>query len=638
MVRLGCALVLLAIVAAPAAARAGRCEGITVVVDNDDPGSGYSEERPENFQEHNVDACADTYRYLSRYVGDESTDGKAIWQPTITVAGTYRVVTGFRASENRTDDADYVLYGDDDATLAMVVDQRGDACQMVELGDVWCTPGGACRLELDGTDDMKSDAADVTTFELVDCDPPEPPEPSPCDGLAEAGFEVCGSSPGICEGVYTGGEGCIALCAAVGMTCIERYGGEPGCMVEPGDIPCDEVNDHASNYCVCQGEPMPETTSSGGDDGGSDGADDGDTGPVGTTDDGGDTSGATTTTGAPPALDSTAALPPGDGDGAQAGCGCTSARSSGGAWWLVAGLALARRRRGRRVVQAIVASLVGVSGLAGACGGSVQEFAESSTSSTSTDATSPTSTPTTTPTTTVDPSATTTGEPGTSSDADTDPPTTGTSTDTGTTAPDTSESSSAEATDGDSSSSTTGPSTRGQACVTGDDCEADAPHCVFNVCRDGSEGDPCILGTDCADANACMFGTCYDGSEGDPCILDADCGVVPVCVNASCWDGSDGDPCVDNDDCDAAPFCAQFLCNDGSVGDPCEDDADCDDAPYCVFSSCREGVEGDGCVDDGDCSDDAPFCVGAVCRDGSVGDPCVLPDDCMDDCVSSFCT
>src|SRR5262245_40211819 len=83
----------------PSLARAGDCAGVVGAVDNNDPSSGYSEINPENFQEHDVDACAETYRYLSKYVGDESTDGRVIWQPTITEDGTYRVTTSFRASE-----------------------------------------------------------------------------------------------------------------------------------------------------------------------------------------------------------------------------------------------------------------------------------------------------------------------------------------------------------------------------------------------------------------------------------------------------------------------------------------------------------------------------------------------------------
>ncbi len=342
------------VAAIPSTAHAGDCSGISVAVDNDDPGSGYSEVNPENFQTHNVDACAGTYRYLSQYVGDESTNGRVIWQPSIEVEGTYRVTTSFRASENRTDDADYLLIGDDGQQTGMSVDQRGDGCAEVVVGEIWCVAGGSCRLELDGTDDAKSDAADQTVFELVDC---EPPPPSPCDPLIEAGFEVCGSGPTQCEGVYSGGEGCLAYCATVGMMCIARFGGEPGCMQEALEIPCAEVNDHASDYCVCEGEPPVSTTGSadnGADEGTADTAADSidpsasgeDSGPGGgaseTLDPG--ESGASSDAGGV-----TASLPGADTPRGGAGCSCTTTPNHGGGAivWGAVGLMLARRPRRR---------------------------------------------------------------------------------------------------------------------------------------------------------------------------------------------------------------------------------------------------------------------------------------------------
>jgi hypothetical protein len=333
----------------PRAAAAAPCDGVVVTVDNDDPGSGYGEEQPENFQSHDVDACAGTYRYLSQYVGDGSTDGKAIWTPNITVDGTYRVTTSFRASANRTDDADYTLVGDDGSEHTVVVDQRGDGCVHVELGEIWCVVGGSCRLVLDGTDDAKSDAADETSFELVDC---EPPPPSPCDPIAAAGFEVCASAPMHCEGVFSQGEGCVALCAAAGMDCVARYGGEPGCSQEATRIPCDEVNDHQSDYCVCEGGPAGTSTGSSGEGGGSSGGVVDASSSGGSLDDG---------TGAPePAASSSSGsgvgssdggsagvLPGGTSRGATAGCGCDYGRDGGGAVVVLLSL-LAWPRRSRR--------------------------------------------------------------------------------------------------------------------------------------------------------------------------------------------------------------------------------------------------------------------------------------------------
>lgn len=335
----------------PRAAAAAPCDGVVVTVDNDDRGSGYSEEQPENFQSHDVDACAGTYRYLSQYVGDGSTDGKAIWTPTITVDGTYQVTTSFRASANRTDDADYVLVGDDGSEHTVVVDQRGDGCMQVELGEIWCVVGGSCRVVLDGTDDNKSDAADQTTFTLVDC---EPPPPSPCDPIAAAGFEVCASAPMHCEGVFSGGEGCVALCAAAGMDCVARYGGEPGCSQEATMIPCDEVNDHQSDYCVCEGGPAGSSSGGGGTQG-----DDASGGAADGSSSGGGEGGASTGAALPETSSggaiagssdggSAGVLPGGTSRGAGPGCACDHGRGDDGGALLVLLSLLARPRRSRR--------------------------------------------------------------------------------------------------------------------------------------------------------------------------------------------------------------------------------------------------------------------------------------------------
>lgn len=595
--------------AAASAARAGQCDGVVVVVDNDDPDSGYAEVNPENFQTHNVDACLGTYRYLSKYVGDESTDGRVTWQPAITVPGTYRVTTSFRASENRTDDADYRLVGDDGQQQAMVVDQRGDGCTEVELGLVWCEIGGSCRLELDGTDDMKSDAADATTFELVDCDPPPPPRPGQCDPLLDAGFEVCAVGPGRCEGVYTGGEGCVALCAAVGMECVARFGGEPGCQQEALEIPCDEVNDHGSNYCVCQGDPPVgttgtddgEVTGGGVDDGGSTAADE-----AGSTGAGASTEAATTDVPGDGSGVTAGALPPGGtGDrGSGTGCACAASTDATGAWWAVFAVAAALRSRRRRS-----AAVAAIAITTAACAGDVEESAasatatEGSTSSgttTAVSATDPTSSGSPTSATT-DPTETSATTDASTSSAGTESTTTGSETTADLTATDGSSSGAV-----DESSSTT-MSTRGMVCMDDADCDGSAPFCVYNQCRDGSEDDSCLDDNDCVDAPACVYNLCSVGDEYDGCLDDGDCN-------------------------DGAPDCVYNQCHDGSAFDPCIDDNDCDGAPYCVYNQCRDGVEFDPCLDDGDCDAGAPHCAQTQCHDGSAGDPCDAADDCDNDC------
>ncbi len=74
-----------------------------------------------------------------------------------------------------------------------------------------------------------------------------------CSGIANhATFELCDSSPTHCAGVFTNYEGCTAFCAAAGMVCSSRNGGEPGCQQEPGVVlSCGENNGHQSDWCVC---------------------------------------------------------------------------------------------------------------------------------------------------------------------------------------------------------------------------------------------------------------------------------------------------------------------------------------------------------------------------------------------------
>jgi hypothetical protein len=231
--------------------------GQEVRVDNDTAGSGYSEERPENWVSNSVNACAGSYRYLSHTVGDGSRRGKAIWRPAVRTAGMYRVTTGFRATENRTGDADYYIYDDRGGTTHKTVNQRnGSGCTRADLGLAYCLPGGNCRLVLDG-DDGASDAADITTFRLESCGNQPAPDAGvptgPCGGIrANSNYEVCVEQPGVCHGVFTNGAGCVAFCAAAGMVCTARFGGEPGCQKEPQNVlGCSDNNGHQSDWCEC---------------------------------------------------------------------------------------------------------------------------------------------------------------------------------------------------------------------------------------------------------------------------------------------------------------------------------------------------------------------------------------------------
>jgi hypothetical protein len=241
--------------------------GTKITIDFDLPGSGYAE-TSNNWTTWNTTPCNGAgYRYLSHTVGDGSRKGKAIWKPAIAVSGHYLVRTGFRATENRTTEADYFAYDDVGATVHKVVDQsQGSGCEWLEMGTFYCVPGGACRVELDGTDDSQSDCADVTTYELLDCEGGTGggggsgggTSAGRCDGIrAHAGWEVCEETATTCKGVFTDGAGCTAYCAAAGMSCVARFGGEPGCQKESQNVlTCAEDNGHASDWCECEGPPI----------------------------------------------------------------------------------------------------------------------------------------------------------------------------------------------------------------------------------------------------------------------------------------------------------------------------------------------------------------------------------------------
>jgi hypothetical protein len=256
--------------------------GSKITIDYDIPGSGYSE-TSNNWTTWNTSPCNGAgYRYLSHTVGDGSRKGKAIWKPAIVTKGHYRVTTGYRATENRSSDADYFAYDDLGAVVHKVVNQReGSNCQWVEMGTFFCQPGGTCRVELDGTDDSQSDCADVTIYELLDCGggtggtggsggTDAGPVAGRCDSIrANAAWEVCEETSTTCKGVFTDGAGCVVYCAAAGMTCTARFGGEPGCQKEPQNVlGCGDNNGHLSDWCECEGPPIEPDAGQGGSGGG----------------------------------------------------------------------------------------------------------------------------------------------------------------------------------------------------------------------------------------------------------------------------------------------------------------------------------------------------------------------------------
>jgi len=229
---------------------------VTITVDNDIKGSGYSEVNAKNWVSNSPGACHINYRYLSHTVGDKTRKGKAIWQPKITVNGMWDFTVSYRATSNRTTDADYYAYDDNGGTKHIVINQKhsGD-CTKKSLGSYYCKVGGTCRVVLDGTDDSQSDSADMATFKLVKCT--GTPPANPCSGIsANKNYELCAWTATTCAGNYLNGAGCKTYCAAAGMVCTARFGGDKGCKKEPQNpIACNASNGHLSDWCECAYPP-----------------------------------------------------------------------------------------------------------------------------------------------------------------------------------------------------------------------------------------------------------------------------------------------------------------------------------------------------------------------------------------------
>jgi len=87
---------------------------------------------------------------------------------------------------------------------------------------------------------------------------PPPPDaavpPVDCSGIAaDPDYELCEEDADHCAGVYNDGSGCVAYCAAAGLVCTARFGGQPDCVKEPDYvIDCFEVNTHLSDWCECR--------------------------------------------------------------------------------------------------------------------------------------------------------------------------------------------------------------------------------------------------------------------------------------------------------------------------------------------------------------------------------------------------
>ncbi len=131
--------------------------------------------------------------------------------------------------------------------------------------DTQAEPSGETPADTDPSDTGGDSDTDDTPS---DTDPADSGAPSStptidCDLIAAANpaWEVCEETTTSCAGVFNDGAGCSAYCAAAGMVCTARYGGESGCIQEADYvIDCLANNDHNSDWCVCGISDEPGTT------------------------------------------------------------------------------------------------------------------------------------------------------------------------------------------------------------------------------------------------------------------------------------------------------------------------------------------------------------------------------------------
>ena len=99
--------------------------------------------------------------------------------------------------------------------------------------------------------------------------------PSDCSAISDdPAWQLCASGDGTCEGVFTDGAGCDALCAAVGMFCAQVHEDIDGVCapdLERPPVGCAPPSGHKSDYCVCVADPQGCTPSCAGKTCGSDG-------------------------------------------------------------------------------------------------------------------------------------------------------------------------------------------------------------------------------------------------------------------------------------------------------------------------------------------------------------------------------
>jgi len=130
---------------------------------------GYSE-TSNNWKTYNSPhSVNNSYRYLSREVGDGSRTGTATWKTTIPYCGLYEVRVSCRKTENRTPDADYYVTNSDGNLDHYVINQinHHNILDWDPLGFHTYQKDQVVMVHLDGEDDGWSDCADATQWKLI---------------------------------------------------------------------------------------------------------------------------------------------------------------------------------------------------------------------------------------------------------------------------------------------------------------------------------------------------------------------------------------------------------------------------------------------------------------------------------------
>ena len=144
--------------------------GWSVVVDDLDP--EYSETGNAWASYTYPDAINGRYRYLSHKEQNLSRKGTATWQANMPTSGIYRVDIHYRPTDNRSPDADFLVYDGRGAVHHYSVDQTFHgpltSTGWFTLGKFAWSAAQTAKVVLDGTDDEYSDEADAVRWTLVE--------------------------------------------------------------------------------------------------------------------------------------------------------------------------------------------------------------------------------------------------------------------------------------------------------------------------------------------------------------------------------------------------------------------------------------------------------------------------------------